>query len=380
MVRRAVWLLASTLTAVVVLSWVSPAAALPVNPWTGTWLRDAAESPAPPNQLFTLSQNGSSVTGTYAHCGGGTLTGTVSPDGATLSASLSNPPGVPNCSGDGTATATLTMRPDGLSFGGSGMTGFGNGFTFTARYQGGGNEPRSTPPPPAPARAICPGGRFAGLWMNPSGRRFSFIQTGSVLFGRGLSDSSTASGTVSGGTARGTYTIPEGSGTFTDTLAADLRTFTYTGTTPGGLPDGPSTWTFLGCETVIDPRGADLQREIPNPQVVQAGPTTIVAPGTISITSLVRSKCVLVRVASRRPARALVSIFSGRRSIRLFGQRLVVFRAPGAKQVCIRVPFRARTFNVRTPLRVALGYSAGATARPGQRKTRPTIKPIRLVP
>ncbi len=377
MVRRATWLLASVLTAVVGLSWVSSAAALPANPWTGNWLRDAAESPAPPNQLFTLTQTGSSVTGTYAHCGGGTLTGTVSPDGASLTVSFLNPPGVPNCSGDGTATATLAMRPDGLFFQGSGVTGFGNGFTLTARYQGGGVEPRSTQP-----RPICPGGRFAGRWVRPAGDIISFTQNGSVLFGRGLTSPQTMSGTVSGGTARGTFTIPDGSGPFTLTLAPDLRTLTYNGETTGGDPDGPFTWTFASCDpdTVADPVGADLGRVIPNPQVVRAGPTTIVAPGTISIGSFVRSKCVLVRVASQRPARALVSIFSGRRSIRLFGQRLVVFRVPGAKQVCIRVPFRARTFNVRTPLAVALGYAAGATARPGQRRTRPTIKPIRLVP
>ena len=285
---------------------------------------------------------------------------------------------MPNCTGDGKATATLTMRPDGLSFQGPGLTGFGNAFTFTARYQGGGNEPRSTPSPQP--RAICPGGRFAGRWEAPHEGIFSFIQNGSTLFARGLTFPQTMSGTVSGGTARGTYTIPAGSGPFTLTLASDLRTFTYTGTTTRGAPEGPFTWTFLGCDTVVDPQGADLERVIPDPQVVQAGPTTIVAPGTISIATFVRSKCVLVRVASRRPARALVSIFSGRRSIRLFGQRLVIFRVPGAKQVCIRVPFRARTFNVRTPLRVALGYAAGATARPGQRRTRPTIKPIRLVP
>jgi hypothetical protein len=377
MVRRVAWLLTLALTAVLVLSSVGPAAALPPSPWTGNWLRDAAESPAPPNQLFTLTQSGSSVTGSYSHCGGGTLTGTVSPDGATLTASFRNPPGVPNCSGDGTATATVTMSPDGQSFRGSGVTGFGTGFSFTARYQGGGSEPRSTS-----SRPICPGGRYAGLWLSPAGNTFSFVQNGSALFARGVTFPQTMSGTVSGGTARGTYTIPEGSGTFTFTLAPDLRTFAFTGTTPRGTPEGPFPWTFQGCDpdAVADPRGADLERVIPNPQVVRAGPTTIVAPGTISIASLVRSKCVLVRVASRRPARALVSIFSGRRSIRLFGQRLVVFRAPGAKQVCIRVPFRARTFNVRTPLAVALGYAAGATARPGQRRTRPTIKPIRLVP
>jgi hypothetical protein len=76
----------------------------------------------------------------------------------------------------------------------------------------------------------------------------------------------------------------------------------------------------------------------------------------------------------------LVSIFSGRLSIRLFGQQLVVFRAPGRRQPCITVPFRAHTFNVRTPLRVALGYTAGARPQRTGRKPRPVIKPIRLVP
>jgi hypothetical protein len=89
---------------------------------------------------------------------------------------------------------------------------------------------------------------------------------------------------------------------------------------------------------------------------------------------------VLVRVARRRPARILVSIFSGRLSIRLFGQRLVVFLAPGHQQPCIAVPFRAHTFNVRTPLRVALGYTVGARPQVGGRRPRPVVRPIRLVP
>ena len=78
--------------------------------------------------------------------------------------------------------------------------------------------------------------------------------------------------------------------------------------------------------------------------------------------------------------RVLVSIFSGRLSIRLFGQKLVVFFAPGRQQPCIPVPFRAHTFNVRTPLNVALGYTAGARRQVGGRKPRPVIKPISLVP
>ena len=151
----------------------------------------------------------------------------------------------------------------------------------------------------------------------------------------------------------------------------------YSGTNTGA--DGtitPRASNFIGCP-LPDP---NLQSTIPSPQTLTNGPTTLVAPGTISLRSLKRSKCVLVKVSSRKPARILVSIFSGRRSIRLFGQKLVVFFAPGRKQPCIPVPFRARTFNVRTPLNVALGYTAGARPQRGGRKPKPVIKPIRLVP
>jgi hypothetical protein len=128
------------------------------------------------------------------------------------------------------------------------------------------------------------------------------------------------------------------------------------------------------------PAVTDLGREIPSPREVRAGPATATAPGVISLGSLKRSKCVRVAVVSVRPARVLVTIFSGRRSIRLFGQRLVRFAKPGRTSVCILVPKRAKTFDVRTPLRFAVGYALGAGARPGQRATRPTITPIRLVP
>jgi sugar lactone lactonase YvrE len=124
----------------------------------------------------------------------------------------------------------------------------------------------------------------------------------------------------------------------------------------------------------------NLQGTIPSPQTLTNGPTSLVAPGRISLRSLRRSKCVLVKVASRRPAPVLVSILSGRLSIRLFGQGLVVFAAPGRRQVCIPVPFRARTFNVRTPLKVALGYTSGARRQRTGPKPKPVIKPISLVP
>jgi hypothetical protein len=83
---------------------------------------------------------------------------------------------------------------------------------------------------------------------------------------------------------------------------------------------------------------------------------------------------------STRPARVLVTIFSGRRSLRLFGQKDVLFVRPGRKLVCITVPRRARTFNVRTPLRFALGYRLGTTPATLGPRNRPVIRPIRLAP
>jgi hypothetical protein len=124
----------------------------------------------------------------------------------------------------------------------------------------------------------------------------------------------------------------------------------------------------------------DLRTVIPSPREVRAGPAIATAPSRLSLRSLRGSKCVRVAVTSARPARVLVTIFSGRRSVRLFGQRLVVFAAAGRTSTCIPVPARARTFDVRTPLRFAVGYALGARARSGERPTRPVVRTITLVP
>jgi hypothetical protein len=121
---------------------------------------------------------------------------------------------------------------------------------------------------------------------------------------------------------------------------------------------------------------------IPSPQTLRAGPATLVAPGKISIRSLKRSKCVRTLVLSTKPARVNVRIFSGRLSIRLFGEKTVVFKAPGKRVACIPVPFRAHTFNPRTRLRVAVGVTLGAVVGrggPPPRKGPTTIRPIDLV-
>jgi hypothetical protein len=207
---------------------------------------------------------------------------------------------------------------------------------------------------------------------------FSFTQSGTTLTGTLLGEQETISGTVSGAIADAVFTVPAGTGTFHMVLAADGGSFTTTGTTITGASSGTLTSTFIGCPAAL--QATNLQTTIPAPQTIQGGPTTIVAPGTLSLTSITRSKCVLVKVASRRPARILVSIFSGRRSIRLFGQKRVVFLSGGRRSVCIPVPFRAHTFNLRTQLNVALGYVVGAKPRAGERKPAPVIRRISLVP
>ena len=108
---------------------------------------------------------------------------------------------------------------------------------------------------------------------------------------------------------------------------------------------------------------------IANPQTIRSGVARVVAPKRVSIGALRRSKtkCVNVRVTVRGPARVQVSIFSGTKSIRLFGQARVVFTAPGSRVVCIRVPLRAKTFDVRTPTRIAVATKPGAKPKRGEK-------------
>ena len=368
--RRSVRLILPVIAALVGAVSAGPAAALPPSPWTGTWSDGSGAA-------IVLTQSGTQITGTQPCPGtttlpGVTFSGTASPDGTTANFTYASSV----CTGTG-GSFTGAMAADGRRVSGSGVTQFGTGFAFSWTYVSGGNEPRETPPP-GPARALCPGGPWSGTWSRPdTGALVSIVQRGSTLSGTAMDDPETFSGTIVGSTADVRFRTADRTGGYRFTLAPDLTTFTSRRTSPGADPT-PATLAFVRCAQGLE--GVDLTRTIPAPQTIQGGPTTIVAPGTVSITSLTRSKCVLVRVASARPARILVSIFSGRRSIRLFGQARVVFTAAGKRRVCIRVPFRAHTFNVRTRLNVALGYVVGAKARRGERKPPPVIRRIKLVP
>jgi hypothetical protein len=370
--RRSVRLILAVIAVLAGATFAGPAAALPPSPWTGTW-SDGSAAP------IVLTQTGTQITGTQPCPGtatlpGVTISGSASADGTTANFTYAST----ICTGTG-GSFTGTMSADGRRVSGSGTTQFGTGFSFSWTYVTGGNEPRETPPP-APARPLCPGGPWSGVWSRTDGVRAftaSLVQRGSTLSGTGVDDPETMEGTISGSTASVRFRRPGQTGAYRVTLAPDLATLTFLQTEPPEFAQ-PVPFVFVRCAQGLE--GVDLARTIPAPQTIQGGPTTIVAPGTVSITSLTRSKCVLVRVASTRPARILVSIFSGRRSIRLFGQKRVRFTAPGKRRVCITVPFRAHTFNIRTRLNVALGYVVGATPRRGERKPKPVIRRIRLVP
>jgi hypothetical protein len=407
--RKALWLWLLPLAWLLAGWMAAPAAALPANPWTGQWLIPLSQIPCNTNAalgitrdvIFTATQTGNRVTFTYRLPGGqsGQIVGTTSADNTTLTAGNA-PDGwteTPQyCFGTGHGSINLSMAADARSFvTSSGSTDFGNSVNITGTYQGGGTEPRTTPPPtittqpPNITRTICPGGPWSGQWQTPRGRIFTIRQNGNTYTETGSTGGEQGQATIAGSTATGTYTLTtdSGTGTFTSVLAPDGLSFTSSGTTTSGRPDNPFTAQFIGCGTATPtpttpllPPAPNLQNTIPSPQTLTNGPTTLVAPGVISLRSLRRSKCVLVKVATTRPARILVSIFSGRRSIRLFGQKLEVFFVPGRRQPCIPVPFRAHTFNVRTPLNVALGYTAGSQRQVGGRKPRPVIKPIRLTP
>lgn len=241
----------------------------------------------------------------------------------------------------------------------------------------------TAPTTPAPgARAACVGGDFAGVWQRSDGSTVTYTQTGRTVLGT-TSNNQAAKMVVTGTTAKGTYSLSTGvKGKFSQTISADLLSLDTVVTNPDGTPGTPSTWRFLNCDplTVSSPVRANLRLVIPAPQMANAGPTSAVAPGIISLASLASTRCVLVKVSATEPARILATIFSGTKSKRIFGQKLVVFTKAGSRRTCIPVPANAKSVNLRTKLNFALGYSKGAKPNPKAKPTKPAVKQIKLVP
>jgi hypothetical protein len=161
---------------------------------------------------------------------------------------------------------------------------------------------------------------------------------------------------------------------------------------PGFVDDGDLEAVALGDDLVLvgtvstgKPRAAlwttivqPPDQVVDNPRTIRNGPATAVAPKGVLLTKLKRTKCVNVRLTVTEPARILVAIFSGSKSIRVFGQKVVRFTAPGSRVVCVKVPFRAKTFNVRTPAKIAIAVRKGATPRRGEAPARVVTKGFRF--
>ena len=133
-----------------------------------------------------------------------------------------------------------------------------------------------------------------------------------------------------------------------------------------------ATRSALWTRTVAAPPAIENARTIRN------GVARVVAPRGVSLARLRRSKCVRVSVSAAAPARVRVAIYSGRRSARRFGQTVVRFAKAGSRTVCVRVPLRAHTFNVRTPARIAIAVRAGARPRRGEPPARVVSRAFRF--
>jgi len=137
-------------------------------------------------------------------------------------------------------------------------------------------------------------------------------------------------------------------------------------------PDGKGWAVYVTATSASPVYAVRLDEENPaepdttgidNPQVRRRGSSIFVTPRNPSLAKLRRRKCVNVRVQTTKPATIRVAIFSGRRSIRVFGSTVVRFRKPGKRLVCVRVPLRAHTFDVRQPFRFVFAVKDGANPR-----------------
>lgn len=86
------------------------------------------------------------------------------------------------------------------------------------------------------------------------------------------------------------------------------------------------------------------------PRTISVAGARVEAPRTVSAAALRTAKCVNVTVRAAKPLSVLVTIYSGRRSLRLFGSATATFAKAGVRTVCVPVPARAKTFRPRDGL------------------------------
>lgn len=185
-------------------------------------------------------------------------------------------------------------------------------------------------------------------------------------------DGDTVTVTAAANGARGTVTCAA-AGTCTYSPSKDYNgtdSFTYTVTDSRGAT---ATGTAKVTITPVDDPVATPPPSVPKPNVSAAKPTplvigppqtvrvgtaTVVAPKKLSLTALKTAKCVNVKVTSKKPVKVLVTIYSGRNSLRLFGKKLASLPKAGTTTVCVPVPKRAHTFRPRDGLTLEI-RSAG---------------------
>jgi sugar lactone lactonase YvrE len=177
--------------------------------------------------------------------------------------------------------------------------------------------------------------------------------------------------TASTNGARGTVNCTVG-GTCTYTPSKDFfgaDSFTYTVTDSRGAP---ASGTVKVTVTPVDdpvatpppPKKPPVVTSKPAalvvgpPQTVQVGGATVTAPKKLSVSGLRTGKCVNVKVTAKKPIQVLVTIYSGRNSLRLFGKKLARLPKAGTTTVCVPVPKRAHTFRPRDGLTLEI-RSAG---------------------
>ena len=81
--------------------------------------------------------------------------------------------------------------------------------------------------------------------------------------------------------------------------------------------------------------------------------------GLVAPTTAQFGKCANVRITNTRPGKVFVALFSGPKSVRVFGGHLYNFTRPGTRVVCIKIPLRARGASLGTTRKFTVAVKVG---------------------